>query len=292
MYVVYIKSNCGKVKLFMGFSTIEPFLRWAGGKRWLIKKIDELLPDNINNYYEPFLGGGSMFFHLTNKNLIKGDAYLSDTNGELINSYIQIRDNIEDIIYGLKFCKNDKEYYENVRTTIIENEIYQAIRFLYLNRTSFNGLYRVNKKGEYNVPFGNRKVVQFSDDTNLRNISDRLKGHVKITTNDFSWIGNNVLFGDFVFFDPPYTVAHGLNGFIAYNQLIFSWKDQERLKDLLIQCNEKGVNFMMTNAYHSSIINLFKIIPNIKIKIMHRSSLIGGKGATRGLVKELLLTNY
>lgn len=268
---------------------IKPFLRWAGGKRWLTKSISNFLPKDFNNYHEPFLGGASIFLYLKSNNLINGDSYLSDSNEELINAYEQIKLNPEEIIKELKKLKNTKEDYYKIRSSKPRTNVNKAVRFIFLNKTSFNGIYRVNLKGEYNVPYGFKETKDLFEFNNLLNISKILKQCVNLESKDFYSVIDNVNEKDLVFLDPPYTVAHENNGFIKYNQKIFLWEDQERLFQLLQGINEKGAYYILTNAAHKNIDNLFS-----KIGYMHqvqRSSNIGGKGAKRARVNEYIFTN-
>lgn len=267
----------------------KPFLRWAGGKTWLTKKIPDFLPKDIKNYHEPFLGGGAIFIYLKSNNLISGTAFLSDANKELINCYKQLKVDPERIIAKLKGLKNTEEEYYRIRSTYPYNDLNQAVRFIYLNKTSFNGLYRVNKNGQYNVPYGFKKSKNLYDFDNLNRIANLLDDKVSIQTSDFYDVIDNVEEGDLVFLDPPYTVAHDNNGFIQYNQKIFSWQDQERLLSLIKRIESKGAYYILTNAAHFSIKDLFSTIGN-RYKV-DRSSTIGGKGATRSKVKEYLFTN-
>ena len=268
---------------------IKPFLRWAGGKRWLTKSISNFLPEKFNNYHEPFLGGASIFLHLKSNNLISGDSFLSDSNEELINAYEQIKQNPETIIKELKKLRNTKENYYRIRSWNPITSLKKAVRFIYLNKTSFNGIYRVNLKGEYNVPYGFRETKDLFEFENILNISKILNERVNLEPNDFYSVIDNVHENDLVFLDPPYTVAHENNGFIKYNQKIFLWEDQERLFQLLQEINQKGSYFILTNAAHKNIDNLFS-----KIGFMHqvqRSSNIGGKGAKRTKVNEYIFAN-
>lgn len=267
----------------------KPFLRWAGGKTWLTKKIIDYLPKEINNYHEPFLGGGAIFIYLKSYNLIQGTSFLSDSNQELINSYQQLKLDPNIIIDRLKKLKNTEDEYYRIRSTTPYSEVNQAVRFIYLNKTSFNGLYRVNKNGQYNVPYGYKKSNNLYDFENLTNVSSLLDNTVSITTSDFFNCIENVRKGDLVFLDPPYTVAHDNNGFIQYNQKIFSWADQERLLTLIKEIENKEAYYILTNAAHFSIRDLFSVVGQ-RFKI-DRSSTIGGKGATRAKVNEYLFSN-
>jgi len=160
-----------KAKTNQSNGTIKPIFRWAGGKSWLIKKINEFLPIKFNNYHEPFVGGGAIFFHLRPS----GSVYLSDTNYDLINAYSQIRDNVEDVIAKLKLFRNTQEDYYEIRETVFESLIDQAARFFFLNQTCFNGLYRVNLQGKFNVPYGYRTSNSLLDFDLIRIASTLLK---------------------------------------------------------------------------------------------------------------------
>jgi len=267
----------------------EPFIRWAGGKRWLLKYINELLPPVINNYHEPFLGGGSIFWHLKNSNKITGNTFLSDINDELINCYIQIQHNSPAIIEILRQYRNDKDLYYDVRDAVPNNELHKAARFLFLNATSYNGIYRVNREGNYNVPFGYRKKDKLFDFDNIIRCSTLLDETVNFRAGDFGGVMDNLEEGDFVFLDPPYTVAHENNGFIQYNQHIFSWEDQERLAELLQHISDNHAFFVLTNAAHTSIEELFGNLG--ELHRLQRHSTIGGRGAARDAVNEFVFTN-
>ncbi|KHJ37618.1 modification methylase DpnIIA [Pedobacter glucosidilyticus] len=267
----------------MSDKKIKPFLRWAGGKRWLLKEIDNIVKiSDFNTYHEPFLGGGSVFIHLNPES-----AIISDANEELINAYIQVRDNVESLIYELHTLQNTEEFYYNIRREKFNNEVKEAAKFIYLNQTSFNGIFRVNSKGEYNVPFGHRINYSF-DIENIEKVS-RLLQTIDIKTNDFHDTIENIQSGDLIFLDPPYTVAHNNNGFIQYNQKIFSLNDQLRLKNFIQSLKEIGAYYIMTNAAHQSIRDIFNI--GDKIFELNRASLIGGKNAKRGKYSELVVTN-
>ncbi len=267
---------------------VKPFLRWAGGKNWLIKDIESFLPKCFDNYYEPFLGGGSIFIYLKTRGLIKKKAYLSDINKELINTYNTIKNNIDELIDELSVHENVKEYYYQIREQLFEEEIKKASRFIFLNRTSFNGIYRENLKGIYNVPFGFKSYKELFDFDNLRNLNSIFQD-CEFNYCDFDNLKSKIKMNDLIFIDPPYTVAHGLNGFVKYNQKIFSWDDQLRLRDFLTFIKEKNAYFIMTNAHHDSIIELFNDMGEIIIQ--SRPSLVGGKGAKRATYKEILVSN-
>jgi DNA adenine methylase len=266
----------------------KPFLRWAGGKSWLTKCIEEYVPSSFNDYYEPFIGGGSIFIYLKTRGIIKKKAILSDLNPELINAYEVIQCNVGKLIDELKKHRNEKNYYYEIREKEFTDPILRASKFIYLNRTSYNGIYRENLKGVYNVPFGNKSYKELFDFKNMVRLSEVFTG-CKFLVSDFQKVEEKVNKKDFVFVDPPYTVAHGLNGFIKYNQKIFSWEDQIRLKDFSQELNKNGTRFIITNAYHESILDLYKNTG--KITVLSRPSVIGGTGAKRTHYDEIVISN-
>lgn len=262
----------------------KPFLRWAGGKRWLLKSIHNYLPqEEINKYHEPFLGGGAVYFFLQHEK----ENYISDLNAELTDTYLALKNNVEDVISELRKFHNSKVEYYKIRNANYRSVEKRSARFIYLNQTSFNGIYRVNLKGEYNVPYGNRSNFQFDYD-NLIAVSKRLQ-NANIQNADFTNVVKNVEKGDLVFIDPPYTVAHNNNGFIQYNQKIFSLEDQYRLAQTIEKIKEVGAFYILTNAAHVKIREIFN--NGDTIREVTRSSIIGGKNAKRGKYSELIITN-
>ncbi len=262
----------------------EPFLRWAGGKTWLIKHLDKLLPkDGFNRYFEPFLGGASIFLAINPQKR----SYLSDLNEELIQTYSTLKESPESIIKVLEQFENKKEFYYKIRDEQFKNPIEKAARFIYLNQTSFNGIYRVNLKGKYNVPYGFRSK-NFLENEKLIAVSKRLK-NVTLSHGDFSKIKMKIKEKDLVFLDPPYTVSHNDNGFIKYNQKLFSLEDQERLSELIDHIKAQGAYYILTNAAHKKIEEIFRKGDYRYIK--KRASLVGGTNAERGQIEEYIFTN-
>jgi len=260
-----------------------PFLRWAGGKRWLKKSLHNYLPkEGFKTYHEPFVGGGSILFHIQPEM-----AYISDLNEDLINTYQVVKNDIDLLISHLKQFKNTKENYYKIRATRFNDEIQEAARFIYLNSTSFNGIYRVNLQGEYNVPYGKRPSFQL-DYENLFNASKALS-NVHISSGDFYNCIKNVQKDDLVFLDPPYTVTHNNNGFIHYNQKIFSIEEQERLSEMIKKLKELDAYYILTNAAHPRIREIFD--NGDSILEISRSSTIGGRNAKRGKFSEYIFTN-
>ena len=267
----------------------KPFLRWAGGKRWFLKHINDFLPENINNYHEPFLGGGSVYWSIKQSQKIQNRAYLSDINSELINAYIQLRNNYDQVVNLLKTYINTEQFYYKLRALVPKDDVNKAAKFIYLNATSYNGIYRVNRNGIYNVPYGHRKKINLFDFKNLSRCAELLDDKVVFNVSDFDIIRENLQENDLVFLDPPYTVAHENNGFIQYNQHLFSWEDQVRLAKLLQFIDERRAYFILTNAAHISIDGLFRGIG--ERHILNRHSTIGGRGANRIAVNEYIFTN-
>ena len=264
---------------------IKPFLRWAGGKSWFIDHLETLIEGKtFTNYYEPFLGGGSVFFSLSVTDAV---ATLSDANKELIDTYIAIRDNVEEVIQYFSSYENTSAFYYSLRAKEPADPFERAARFIYLNHTSYNGLYRVNRNGKYNVPFGNRKSDAL-DIEEIRKASIALRG-VELISGDFENRTGLIQKDTLVFLDPPYTVSHNDNGFIQYNQSIFSIEDQQRLANYIQFIMERGAYFILTNAAHDSIREIFANCG--QSMLVERQSLIGGKKAKRGLTSELVFTN-
>ncbi|UJG40447.1 MAG: DNA adenine methylase [Candidatus Heimdallarchaeum aukensis] len=227
----------------------EPVVKWAGGKRGLIEQYSRYFPSNFNHYFEPFFGGGAVFFHLSSLGLIK-KAKISDINSELINMYIVIRDNVEELISELKSGKyyNDKEQYYKIRAEEPNDPVLRAARLIYLNHTCFNGLYRVNKKGKFNVPYGRYpKDVKIFDENNLREVMLSLQ-NVEITVEDFEESVKEAQEGDFIYFDPPYAPLSKTADFTSYTKEGFGEKEQQRLAKVFRKLCEKGCYVMESNS--------------------------------------------
>jgi DNA adenine methylase len=263
----------------------QPVLRWAGGKRWLVPKICDVLDGLLfNNYHEPFLGGASVFLGVNPA----GKSYLSDLNSDLIETYQQVRDDPDGVFKILRTFRNTSQEYYRIRNSVPRTSKGRAAKFIFLNATSFNGIYRVNLNGVYNVPYGRRERAFIPDLAWLRSVSDRLQG-TEISSTDFGECINNVGKGDLVFLDPPYTVAHNNNGFIKYNQKLFSFEDQCRLSLLVDGIKQRGAFYILTNAAHVSIATLFDK-GDLRMEITRRNN-VGGIAATRGRASEFLFTN-
>ncbi|WP_417317444.1 DNA adenine methylase [Emcibacter sp.] len=261
---------------------IIPFLKWAGGKRWLIERHHDLLDVEFNRFIEPFLGSGAVFFHLK-----PHTAILNDSNAELINTYQVIKDNWQALECALDVHhrEHSKNYYYQIRCSTPIDPIEQAAKFIYLNRTCWNGLYRVNLKGQFNVPIGTKKNVVLDTD-DFETISSLLQS-TDLISGDFEVAIDQAGSGDFLFVDPPYTVKHNLNGFIKYNETLFSWDDQIRLRDAVAGAVERGAKVLLTNAYHESVMELYRDIGDL-IKLS-RASVISGKAEGRGSYEELIV---
>ncbi len=261
-------------------------LRWAGGKRWLLPTIKELAGDReFCAYHEPFLGGASVFLGMP----AFSTSFLRDTNAELISTYRAIRDYPEEIAQRALTYGNDSETYYRVRDESPTAMIEKAARFLFLNHTSFNGIYRVNLEGVYNVPFGHRPSPRIPALDHLRDVAGRLK-HARLDIGDFAGCLDRIQDGDLVFLDPPYTIAHNNNGFVKYNQKIFSFEDQKRLSALIDEIKGRGAYYILANAAHESIGKLFKRRGD-QWRVTWRRNSIGGINAKRGSGAEYLFSN-
>ncbi len=232
-------------------SASAPLIKWPGGKRALLSQITPMLPNSFDTYYEPFFGGGAVFFALAPEK-----AVISDANEELVNAYIQVRDNPDVLIKELKSLPNTEDAYYRVRASAPKSSMKRAARLLYLTRLSFNGIHRVNLAGQFNVPYGKKVHLTSVEPDRLLAISELLQG-VDIRSGDFEAITNAASANDLVYFDPPYTVAHAHNGFVKYNERIFSWSDQQRLAKHARLLAARGCRVVVSNADHPSIHELY-----------------------------------
>lgn len=265
---------------------VTPFLKWAGGKRWLASSIATPVLSVDKRYIEPFLGSGAFFFSVAPKK-----SLLSDMNPELIEVYDVVKNNHRVIADRLEKHQkfHSSEYYYKVREEIPSNQIDRAARFIYLNRTCWNGLYRVNRFGKFNVPIGTKTNVILDSD-NWDVVSAAL-AEAEIKSQDFEESIESARAGDLIFADPPYTVKHNNNGFIKYNESLFSWRDQIRLRDCLRRAGERGAIVISTNAAHDSVRDLYE--NGFGMQVLERASVLSGNAAYRGKFQELFITvNY
>lgn len=265
--------------------TLKPFLRWAGGKSWLVPVVSEIISKvRINSYHEPFLGGGAIYFNIMHRS----NAFLSDNNSDLVNAYNAIKEAPYDVIEQLsKFKNSEREYYRIRDDYKPRKDINKAARFIYLNQTSFNGIYRVNLNGKYNVPYGKRKK-KFLDRDLLLNVSEALQKST-IFRADFENVLKNVKKNDLVYLDPPYTITHNQNGFLKYNEKLFSISDQKRLSVFIDQIKYANAYYILSNAAHKEVKKIF--YKDDRIIEVKRNSLIGGLKAKRGVFQEYIFTN-
>lgn len=273
----------------------KPFVKWVGGKRQLLKQFRELglyPPEAFNpmtsTYYEPFVGGGAVFFDLLPKN-----AKLSDLNNELVITYNVIKNSVDELIESLQKHIYDKEYYLKIRAEKVEelSEIEVASRFIFLNRTGFNGLYRVNKSGQFNVPFGRYSNPIICDEDNLRRVSYALRDTI-ITHQDYKNVLETARSGDFIYFDPPYYPISATSSFTSYTAEGFLEKEQAELRDTFVKLHEKGCFVMLSNSDTPFINKLYSGLNGITINKITAGRAINSKGTGRGKITEVLITNY
>jgi DNA adenine methylase len=243
-------------------TTPKPFVKWAGGKRQLITSLEGHLPKKFNTYFEPFLGGGALLFHLLNQspNLKCG---ISDLNSDLILAYITIRDKVEQLIESLekhsgKYSADHISYYYSVRESAPKNQIEKVSRLLFLNKTCFNGLYRVNSKGQFNVPLGRYTNPSIVNKENLISVSKILQSkNIAIRCQDFAAILDEAKKDDFVYFDPPYQPVSKTANFTSYTKCEFTYKDLERLADLCQKLDKKDCKVLLSNSNTKEVKKLF-----------------------------------
>ncbi len=263
---------------------IVPFLKWAGGKRWLASNWRELFPSVPGRYIEPFAGSAAVFFSLQPK-----AAILSDANVRLIEAYKVVRDDVASFERHLKFFArhHSKELYYATRQKKFRSCSKRAAQFVYLNRVCFNGIYRENLKGEFNVPLGSKTAVILDTD-DFPGVSGRLQ-NVKLVESDFEPIVDMACDGDFLYVDPPYTTKHNFNGFVKYNQKIFSWDDQERLAEAVKRAHLRGASVIVSNADHPDVRKIYSDV--FSLRSVTRSNVIASKSQYRGEITEMVAGN-
>lgn len=270
---------------------VAPVLKWVGGKRQLIPEITKLLPKKITKYYEPFLGGGALLFHIQPEK-----AVINDLNEELINCYNIIKKEPIKLIKSLKKHKNNSEYFYKIRELDRTNKytnltnVEKASRIIYLNKTCFNGLFRVNSSGEFNSPFGKYKNPKIVDEITIKAMSDYFNNnHIEIHSTDYKKALKGIRKGNFVYFDPPYDPVSDSSNFTGYTKSGFSKQEQIELKKLCDQLNKKGVKFLLSNSATDFIKDLYK---EYYIKIVSAKRNINSNKNARGNIEEVLIRNY
>lgn len=278
---------------------LTPFVKWVGGKRQLLPELLKRVPKNFNCYFEPFVGGGALLFALQPQK-----AYVSDLNEELINTYSVVKTKYKILKEYLLLMEygHSESFYKQISSidrndendqrllSMKDSNILRAARFIYLNKAGFNGLYRVNSKGFFNVPSGQKVKVKTHEWPNIEKVANYLKtNNIKIKVHKFASILNYTSANDFVYLDPPYDYEPGKKGFDSYQKEGFGPKGQRMLADFCEQLNKKGVKFMVSNHNTRLIRELYK---DFTIEVINAKRLVGGKGASREDVEEVIITNY
>lgn len=273
----------------------KPFVKWVGGKRQLLDELVQRLPETITGYFEPFIGGGALFWHLhQNSSGLNYRPCIGDFNEELINVYRVIKERPQELINQLGRFINTEDFYYQVRawdrcaSYKQRSPVEKAARFIYLNKTGFNGLYRVNRKNQYNVPFGRYINPNIVDEGTILACSHVLQ-HTEIYVGDFEEILPRVAAGDFVYLDPPYVPINTTSSFTNYTSEGFDAQMQQRLKAFCDELSEKGVRFMLSN---SSAPFVYELYSAYMIDEVFASRAINADGAGRGKVVELIVRNY
>jgi len=287
-------------------NNIKPFVKWAGGKRGIIETLEKkgFIPNKFNRYFEPMVGAGAVFFHIV-ENYSPKKCIISDINSDLINTYKVIKKDVNKLIKEVSKIKEDfynsknkSEFYYEKRDEFNklkkdkENHlIYQAALFLFLNKTCFNGLYRVNKKDEFNVPFGRYKNPSIYDEDNLKKISKLLQ-NTTILNQDFEEAIKAAKEGDFVYFDPPYVPLSKTSDFTSYTKMAFGLEDQKRLARVVNNLAKRGCYVMESNSSSDEIKDIFEEYGNLNIYTIEAPRFISCKSDGRKPVEESVINNY
>lgn len=268
----------------------KPVIKWVGGKRQLLNELKKYMPKEFNTYFEPFIGGGALFFDLKIEK-----SFINDYNSELTNLYEIIKNKPNKLIKDLKKHENNSEYFYKIRELDRTPSSYKrlskvkkASRFIYLNKTGFNGLYRVNRNGQFNVPFGKYKNPNYADEDNILECSNLLQ-KTTILNGDFENIKKFIKRGDFVYFDPPYVPISDTSNFTGYTDKGFDEDMQFRLKELCDYIHNIGAYFMLSNSYTPYIEELYK---GYNLIIVQANRALNCKANGRGKINEYLVINY
>jgi DNA adenine methylase len=265
---------------------VNPFLKWVGGKRQLLPEILKHVPVSYGRYWEPFVGGGALFFHLTHADL-PHTATLVDANEELIRTYTAVRDEVENVIERLSAYPYESDFYYRMRAHSPSVESAIAARMIYLNRAGFNGLYRVNRQGKFNVPFGRYTNPTICDAETLRLCSRGLQ-HATLKFGDFALWVREAKEGDFVYFDPPYVPLSATSNFAQYAATGFSALDQVRLRDVALTLKRRGVKVLLSNSSAPFVRELYA--KDFELHEVDARRAVNCDASKRGNVKELLIT--
>lgn len=269
---------------------MAPILKWAGGKRSLIYEITALFPSDYHAraFHEPFFGGGAVFFKINPKL-----GTINDVNKRLMNFYTVVRDSPEQLIETASRYQHEKKTFYKLRRRYNQpglSDMEYASLLLYLNKTAYNGLYRVNSNGKFNVPFGSYKNPTIVDEKRIMQASEQLH-NIKIFYQDFEYILDYANQGDLVYFDPPYQPLNSTSKFTSYSSNGFTFQDQKRLRNVCKQLNENGVYFVLSNSFVPKMIELYSDTPSLRIEIVQAKRVISSKASTRGGIFEILVTN-
>ncbi|OIP78419.1 MAG: hypothetical protein AUK16_00245 [Parcubacteria group bacterium CG2_30_44_11] len=273
----------------------KPFIKWVGGKRQLLKQFrlmnlypPEKFDARHGRYFEPFVGGGAVFF-----DLLPETAFLSDLNNELVTTYNVIKSDVENLIKSLKKHKLDKEYFLKVRAQdpLTLTPLNVASRFIFLNRTCFNGMYRVNSKGGFNVPYGKYTNPLICDEVNLRKASKVLK-NVEIANQDYKEVLKKAKKGDFIYFDPPYYPVNKTSSFTSYTKEAFLDREQTELRDTFVELHKRGCFVMLSNSDTPFINDIYSEPKGLRITKVEAGRAINSDATKRGKITEVLVTNY
>ena len=270
----------------------RPFLKWVGGKRQLLRKLLEMVDSvgSFGRYHEPFLGGGALFFALARANRLRGRTYLSDINPNLIEAYQGLRQNVDDVIRLLKIHKRRhcEDYFYQVRACVPTTQAGRTARIIYLNKTCFNGLYRENSKGKFNVPFGRYVNPNICDEENLRGVAATLR-NVDIEARDFTAATKLIRRGDLVYFDPPYNPVSKTSGFTDYAKGGFGVDAQEKLARTFAVLAQRGAHVILSNSLTPLMKELYKDFPISEVSAKRS---VNSRTDRRGEVMEVLVTTF
>lgn len=273
-------------------SAVKPFLKWAGGKSQLLAQFEPLLPASIKGYHEPFMGSAALFFYLCNVNRLPRRARLADSNSELVNTFTVLRDHPDDLIARLAHHKrrHSQSHYYIVRAQAWSSlsPLERAARFIYLNKTCYNGLYRVNRSGQFNVPFGSYKNPSIFSEPGLRQASECLQ-RAELQEAPFQAVTSVARRGDFVYFDPPYHPLSKTANFTSYTAAEFGEAQQRELAEVFKTLHRKGCKVMLSNSWTPLILDLYQGFTLLPVLA---SRAINSNGAGRGRIKEAVVLNY